>query len=145
MSLISSHTYVDDAFSYELADQFTFYAPYQKQLPSKQARLLTLFDEVRIPHDEPKQVFGSPLTIIGFSVDPNAMTITMAADARTDLVTTIREFAGHRHRSLKDFQRLTGWVTQCLSPSLTWTLQHLRKNASWLPSLPKAHHQQLYP
>jgi hypothetical protein len=43
----------------------------------KQTQLLTLFDDVGIPHEERKQVFGSPLQIIGFDVDPNSMTITM--------------------------------------------------------------------
>ena len=63
--------YVDDPFLWEFADRVTFYVPYQKLLPTKQAQLLTLFDDVGVPHEEQKQVFGSPLQIIGFEVDPN--------------------------------------------------------------------------
>ncbi|KAF8237029.1 hypothetical protein L208DRAFT_1249126, partial [Tricholoma matsutake] len=37
------------------------------------------FDELGICHDECKQVSGSLLTVIGFDVDPNTMTITIVA------------------------------------------------------------------
>jgi len=87
--------YVDDAFSYEFADRMTFYGPYNKYMPTKQSRLLTLFDDLGIPHEEQKQVFGSPLTIIGFDVNPNSMTITMSPEARNDLIGTIRDFPTH--------------------------------------------------
>ena len=108
--------YVDDAFSWEFADRVTFYAPYQKFLPTKQAQLLSLFDDVGIPHEERKQVFGSPLQIIGFEVDPNDMTITMPCAARDELVSAVRAFANPRQRrSLRDFQRLAGWVNWSLN------------------------------
>ena len=108
--------YVDDAFSWELASNMTFYTPYNKFLPTKQARLLFLFDEIGIPHEERKQVFGSPLPIIGFDVDPNLMTITMPPSARDELVSAIRIFANPRQRrSLRDFQRLAGWVNWSLN------------------------------
>jgi len=82
-------SYVDNAFSWEFARRVTFYQPYQKFLPTKQAILLNLFDEVGVPHEERKQVFGSPLQIIGFNVEPNTMTITMSHDARAELTTAI--------------------------------------------------------
>jgi len=81
--------YVDDAFSWEFADNTAFYQPYNKFLPTKQANLLTLFNEIGIPHDKQKQVFGAPLQIISFEVDPNSMTITMSRDARDELVWAI--------------------------------------------------------
>jgi hypothetical protein len=108
--------YVDDAFSWELASNTSYYAPYDKFLPTKQARLLTLFDEIGVPHDERKQVFGSPLQIIGFDVDPNLLTITMPFAARAELVCAVRSFANPRQRrSLRDFQRLAGWVNWSLN------------------------------
>ena len=72
--ILDLFAYVDDSFSWEFANNFTFYAPYHKFLPCKQMQLLCLFDKLGVPHDERKQVFGVLLTII---VDPNAMTITM--------------------------------------------------------------------
>jgi hypothetical protein len=108
--------YVDDSFSWDFADNMLWYEPYQKLFPAKQTKLLQLWDELRIPHEESKQIFGTPLMIIGFSVDPNAMTITMTVEARADLLTALREFAhpGQR-RPLRDFQRLAGWMNWALN------------------------------
>jgi hypothetical protein len=85
--------YVNNAFSWEFADRVIFYLPYDKSLPTKQAYLLTLFDDVGIPHKERKQVYGLPLQVIGFDVDPNVMTITMPSAARDELVLAVRTFA----------------------------------------------------
>jgi hypothetical protein len=110
--------YVDDSFSWDfrVADNLTYYAPYHKFLPDKQARLLLLFDEIGVPHEERKQVFGAPLTIIGLDVDPNAMTITMPSDVKRDLVSAVWTFANpHQRRTLRDFQCLAGWVNWALN------------------------------
>jgi hypothetical protein len=108
--------YVDDVFSWEFADRLIRYSPYNKLMPAKQVRLLKFWDELGIPHEERKQEFGTTLTIIGFDVDPNALTITMPFQARTDLVTALRSFAhpGSR-RSLHDFQSIAGWVNWSLN------------------------------
>jgi hypothetical protein len=55
-------------------------------MPAKQAGFLCLWDELGVPHEDRKQVSGAPLTIIGFEVDPNALTVTMPLSARTDLI-----------------------------------------------------------
>jgi len=108
--------YVDDTFSWEFADNVLWYEPYQRLLPTKQVRLLLLWDELRIPHEDVKQVSGSSLTIIGLDVDPNAMTITMPSQPRLDLLAALRTFAhpGQRH-SLRDFQKLAGWMNWALN------------------------------
>ena len=109
-------TYMDDSFSWEFADNTLWYEPYQKFLPAKQVCLLQLWDELQIPHEAPKQIFGSPLMIIGFKVDPNAMTITMTKEARTDLLVALRHFAHpNQRRPLRDFQRLAGWMNWALN------------------------------
>jgi hypothetical protein len=90
--------YVDDVFSFELESNVLWYEPYQKFMPSKQARLLELWDEIGIPHDEAKQVSGPVITIIGFEVDVNRMSITMPSVARQDLILAIREFAVRNRR-----------------------------------------------
>jgi hypothetical protein len=108
--------YVDDIFSWSFEDDLQWYEPYHKCLPSKQTRLLLLWDELGIPHEEAKQLFGSPLTVIGFEVDPNAMTITMPLQACTDLIQTIHDFAWPGQcRSLHDFQSLAGWMNWALN------------------------------
>ncbi|TFY78633.1 hypothetical protein EWM64_g5379 [Hericium alpestre] len=106
--------YSDDTFSWEFADQVSWYVPYCCWLPSKQACLLQLWDVLGIPHQRPKQIWGSPLDIIGFEVDPNLLRITLSAEKRAALVSAIRDFiaiSSTRHRrSLRQFQALTGWI-----------------------------------
>ena len=114
--ILDLFAYVDDSFSWDFANNLTYYPPYHKYLPDKQTKLLLLFDEIGVPHDERKQISGAPLTIIGLDVDPNAMTITMPPDARHDLISAIRSFANTRQRrTLRDFQRLAGWVNWALN------------------------------
>ncbi len=84
--------YTDDCFSFELASSEEYYAPYKKRLPTKQARLLKLWDELGIPHEERKQVSGETLEILGFLVDPNAMTITLPKKKLDKLLSVIRHF-----------------------------------------------------
>lgn len=79
-------TYVDDSFGANKRGDMTFYKPYDKYMPTSQAKLLELWDYLGIPHKEKKQVLGTPLTIIGISVDPNAMTLSLPKDARQRLV-----------------------------------------------------------
>ena len=47
-------TYCDDSFAVELMSNFTFYAPYNRNLPSAQASLLSLWDQLGVPHKEKK-------------------------------------------------------------------------------------------
>ena len=68
--------YVDDSSGCSKEDDRLFYAPYEKFMPSDQVILLTLWDELGIPHKPHKQISGSPLTIIGISVDANKLSLT---------------------------------------------------------------------
>jgi hypothetical protein len=103
-------TYMDDSFSFELARNVLFYEPYQTFFPAKQTRLLQLWDEIRLPHDRAKQEFGSPLTVIGFDVDPNRMLATLPPHKKAALVEELRRFGVSHHRwTLREWQRLAGW------------------------------------
>ncbi|KAL1695677.1 hypothetical protein GGG16DRAFT_32199, partial [Schizophyllum commune] len=102
--------YVDDVFSWEFADAWDFYEPYQDYFPSKQVAFLCLLDELGIPHERPKQLCGEQLEIIGFLVDPNAMTITMSDSSKNELISALRGFTNpHTRRSLREFQQIGGW------------------------------------
>lgn len=59
----------------------SYYVKYRKMLPSEMVSLLLLWDELGIPHEERKQIFGSPLPVIGFDVDPNLMRISLKDDS----------------------------------------------------------------
>jgi hypothetical protein len=104
--------FVDDAYGWELEQNTMFYKPYNKYLPKKQAQLLYLWDFLGFPHKERKQISGCTLTIIGFLINPNAMTITLPPDPKADLIHWVHEFiqTPSRRRNLHEFQVLTGWI-----------------------------------
>ena len=107
--------YVDDDFSWEFAENTCYYPPYGKHLPDKQARYLELWDELGIPHDEEKQLSGSPLTIIGFEVDPNLVSVGLPASRRSELFAAIDDFAHvGQKRTLLNFQHLAGMIESAL-------------------------------
>ncbi len=108
--------YTDDCFSFELASSTEYYAPYHKRLPKKQAQLLKLWDKLGIPHEERKQDFGETLEIIGFIVNPNAMTIKLPKEKFDKLLSDIRDFcsAASGRQGLHRFVQLAG--------SMSWAL-----------------------
>ncbi|KAA1471911.1 hypothetical protein DENSPDRAFT_859206 [Dentipellis sp. KUC8613] len=112
--------YSDDTFSWEYRGNSVWYAPYSRYLPRKQRNLLSLWDELGIPHRAEKQISGSPIPIIGFDVDANTMSVTLSNERRGKLVSAIRDFAGpsmkkRTHRPLQQFQSLTGWIQWALN------------------------------
>ncbi|KIY44616.1 hypothetical protein FISHEDRAFT_21665, partial [Fistulina hepatica ATCC 64428] len=57
-----------------------------------QVRLLHLWDELGVPHERKKQEWGHSLTIIGFVVNVDEMSITMPDQSRRDLIAALRAF-----------------------------------------------------
>ncbi|THH16009.1 hypothetical protein EUX98_g9370 [Antrodiella citrinella] len=106
--------YMDDAFSFDTNMALVHYPRYNTLLPSKQVRLLLLWDELGIPHDLSKQLFGRALTIIGYHIDSISMTISLPSDSSLALVTAIRDFIDGadslRRQPLRKWQRLIGWI-----------------------------------
>jgi hypothetical protein len=110
------NTYLDDSSGCTWKDDITYYAPYGKDLPTPQARLLTLWDDLGIPHEERKQISGPSIPIIGIQVDPNNMTYTLPTESREKLVKELRAWATEKgKRSVKSWQQLAGWVNWCLN------------------------------
>jgi hypothetical protein len=113
--LILTYIYVDDSFSFVKLQDHAYYDKYEKNLPSDMVKLLQLWDELGILHEARKQVFGSPLTVIGFDVDPHLMRVTLWEDSKAHLVSELRSFARHRHRrTLRECEHIAG--------SLNWAL-----------------------
>ena len=75
--LIHLKCYTDDVFSFSTAGNLTFYPPYNWWMPSEQVIILHLWDEIRLPHENTKQISGTIIPCIGFEVNPNLMTVTM--------------------------------------------------------------------
>jgi len=109
-------TYLDDSFSPELTNNVAWYDPYHKVMPANQVKLLQLWDEINLPHKESKQIFGSPLTVIGIEVDTDALSMSMPPDTLIQLVSVIREFITSKHKfTLREWQRLAGWINWSLN------------------------------
>ncbi|KAJ3808463.1 hypothetical protein F5876DRAFT_67260 [Lentinula aff. lateritia] len=107
--------FMDDCFSIALVGDVEVYEPYNQTLPSEQVKLLRLWDFLGIPHKQPKQVWGETLTIIGFLVDPNELTVTLPASSKDELVVQVKKFAASRRRTLQEWQQLTSWVNWSLN------------------------------
>ena len=95
--------YSDDSYGLNEFDNFTFYLPYSKLLPTKQFLLLSLWDDIGLPHKERKQLSGPVLPIIGIEVDPVRLTYTLSRNARKDLIDELLRFC--RRRSNKAGRR----------------------------------------
>jgi hypothetical protein len=105
--------YMDDTFGWEIEGNLTYYEPYDALYPTKQVQFLRLLDLLRIPHSKEKQLWGSTLVIIGYDVDPNAMTVTMPTESKQQLVQHVRDFllTSSRKRPLLEWQQLAGWMS----------------------------------
>ncbi|KAF8833334.1 hypothetical protein BDN67DRAFT_1072958 [Paxillus ammoniavirescens] len=109
---------------------FTYYAPYNMWYPAKQTLLLQLWDKIGLPHDKSKQVFGDTLEVIGFIVDPNAMSVTFPAAKKTELIHHLRKFAipplyVKMSRKRKGFTRIH--VNLQVITELQWITNHLEQ------------------
>ena len=111
--------YMDDNFSFEEDGDVLWYEPYGQFLPTRQVRLLRVWDDIGIPHESSKQEYALTLHIIGFLVDPNKMTVCMDAQDRMSLVEPVRSFIsvtpGGTRRPLREFQQLAGYLNWSLN------------------------------
>jgi len=110
--------YVDDNFSHDVNPILSYYAPYSSFYPSKQVRLLQLWDEIALPHEQKKQEYGRSLVIIGFHIDTVTMTVTLPDEKRDETIAAVRTFAldaPRRRRPLIEWQRNTGWMNWALN------------------------------
>ena len=113
--------YVDNSSGCNLTGDTTFYPPYMKDIPTNQYSLLMLWDELGIPHKPHKQLSGCLLTIIGFEVDPNLMTLTLPQDSKERLTTELHFWTTKTSKGssggfkLKHWERLAGWFNWALN------------------------------
>ena len=108
--------YVDDNFGWEFANKNEYYEPYNKRMPAKQVRLLKLWDELGIPHDEDKQLSGPSLRILGYDVDANKMTVNVPDEKKEKVVQLLRSHAKEgKPYTVKELQSAAGSVNSALS------------------------------
>jgi hypothetical protein len=130
--IVALLAYVDDTFSFDFDDQLYLYEgpDYSKLVPRKQRQLLRLWDLIGIKHEEKKQEYGRQLTIIGFIVDLDTMTITMSSDKREDLISALHSFTTppRQLHPLRTWLRLLGWANWALN---VFPLLRPALNSSW--------------
>ena len=110
-------TYVDDSSGCTWADDISYYAPYDKYLPSPQTRLLMLWDDLGIPLQERKQIHGTSIPVIGIQVDPNNMTYTLPDESHAKLLAELELWTnkkGSRHM-VRRWQHMAGWMNWCFN------------------------------
>ncbi len=78
--------YVDDDFGFDEWGKLEYYEPYNIFYPSQANEVTQAMDCLGMPHSKLKQLFGLQLVIIGFNVDPNAMTATMPEESKAELI-----------------------------------------------------------
>lgn len=106
--------YIDDNFGFDEEGNVLWYEPYQCYYPTKQTKLLKLWDEISLPHEKAKQEYAPVLRIIGFMVDPELMRVCMDEEDRTRLIQRVTDFTvtapGGTRRTLREFQQVAGWI-----------------------------------
>ena len=108
--------YCDDSFAPQSSDDLVFYPPFNTSIPRNQKILLDLWDSLGIPFKQKKQVFGSPLTVIGINVDANRMTLSLPSESREKLLDEISHWVSRPSvttpgsHKLRKWQALAGWI-----------------------------------
>ena len=103
--------YIDDSSGCGFADELEYYTPYKNFYPKDQVILLWLWDELGIPHEIKKQLFDSPLPIIGINIDANLMTLMLSDESKRKLIDKLTWWSEKRRREkVKHWYQMGGWV-----------------------------------
>jgi hypothetical protein len=110
-------TYVDDSSGACPAADVAFYKPHGVYLPSPQCALLTLWDEIGVPHKPKKQLHGETLPVIGIVVDPNLLRFTLPDVSRDRLTAELQKWSSKNTTRfpLRRWQKLAGWINWVLN------------------------------
>jgi hypothetical protein len=85
-------------------------------MPSPQVRLLTLWDDLGIPHKERKQIYGTSIPVIGIQVNPNLMSYTLPEESKLKLQQELEDWISWKgKRNVRSWQHLARWVNWCLN------------------------------
>jgi hypothetical protein len=108
--------YMDNSFGVDKEGNVIWYHKYDQWMPVNQVKLLSMWDELGIPHEQHKQLFRKKLTIIGIQVDPNSLTFCLPEQALTDLLQELSEFTSWSEKkrgaswNLRKWQQVAGWM-----------------------------------
>jgi hypothetical protein len=146
--------YVDDSSGCSRREDYLTYKPYGRDFPSEQVVLLTLWDELGIPHKPHKQLHGSPLPIIGITIDADELSLTLSDETKEALVAELQRWCKPgRKEKLRRWYQMGGWMNWAFnvyprlrpalnnfypklkgrrdSTSLIWVNNSIREDFSW--------------
>jgi hypothetical protein len=146
--------YVDDSSGCSLREDYITYEPYGMKFPREQVILMSLWDELGIPHKTHKQVHGSSIPIIGITVDAKELSLSLSSEAKETLIAELLWWCKPgRKEKLRRWYQLGGWVNWALnvyprirpalnnfypklkgrrdSTSLIWVNNSIREDFSW--------------
>ena len=107
--------YDNDIFSISAAWDITWYPPYHQTMPNPQAKVLQLWDEINLLHSDEKQISGKVTPILGFKVNPNAMSAALSGERQKRLVDTIWTFTQGSAKPLQEWLRIAGQINWALN------------------------------
>ena len=84
--------YINNIFSIGTAWDLTWYLPYHQTMPTTQAKVLHLLDEINLPHANRKQISGKIIPVLGFKVNPDAMSTSLSKEKWDRLVDAVCTF-----------------------------------------------------
>jgi len=92
-----------------------------------------LWDDLGIPHEERKQVYGHSIPVIGIQVNPNTMSYMLLDESKLKLQHELKEWISWKgKRNVCSWQQLAGWMNWCLNvypllqPALSNVYEKLR-------------------
>ena len=101
------HSFVHPSFDIEDEGEWMWYAPYERELPRQQAKLLELWDELGIPHKREKQIHGKGLTVLRIDVDVGEMSFTLTEEAQKQFKDELEEWSQcDVQKRVKEWQRV---------------------------------------
>ena len=107
--------YIDNNCCFALLGDVKFYRKYNCYFPTDQTKLLEFWDELGLPHEKRKQIYGPVIPFISFDVDPNAMTVSIGDERQHNLLDKVRNFArSGKCWTLKDLQSIAGHINWSL-------------------------------
>lgn len=107
--------YVDDIFSISTAWDLTWYPLYHQTMPSPQANVLQLWDEINLLHSDKKQILGKAIPILGFKVNLNTMSASLSGEKWNRLVDAVCTFTQGSVKPLWEWLRIAGQMNWALN------------------------------
>ena|ERR1700761_9018349 len=107
--------WMDDTYGADIKREPIWYEKFQCFMPPAQHCLLSLWDELGIPHHRAKHESGFKLKITGFTVDSVAFTFALPVDSKQSFIVTLRSFVNTLRPTLGTWLHIIGYTNWTLN------------------------------